>query len=80
MKKICETNEKSIHHTIRTYMKAYQFTNSNSGDEAIKAVLYSKKQIIYFLPDIYNKVDGKVHYTKTYEEHLDKCEKLGLNL
>ena len=53
----------------------------NPGDEAIKAVLNPKKtDYLFFAADIYNKVDGKVHYTKTYEEHLEECEKLGLNL
>ena len=53
----------------------------NPGDEAIKAVLNPEKtDYLFFAADIYNKVDGKVHYTKTYEEHLEECEKLGLNL
>ena len=53
----------------------------NPGDDSIKAVLNPEKtDYLFFAADIYNKVDGKVHYTKTYEEHLEECEKLGLNL
>ena len=53
----------------------------NPGDEAIKDVLNPEKtDNLFFAADIYNKVYGKVHYTKTYEEHLEECEKLGLNL
>ena len=51
----------------------------NPGDEAIKAVLNPKKtDYLFFAADIYG--DGKVYYSKTYEEHLQKCEELGLNL
>ena len=52
----------------------------NPGQDAIKAVLNPKKtDYLFFAADIYNKVDGKVHYSKTYEEHQKICEELGLN-
>lgn len=51
----------------------------NPGDAAIKAVLNPEKtDYLFFAADIYG--DGKVYYSKTYEEHLQKCEELGLNL
>lgn len=53
----------------------------NPGEQAIQAVLSPKKNdYLFFAADIYNKVDGKVHYSKTYEEHEKVCEELGLNL
>ena len=53
----------------------------NPGEDAIKAVLHPEKSdYLYFAADIYHKVDGKVHYSKTYEEHQKVCEELGLNL
>lgn len=51
----------------------------NPGSDAIDAVLHpNSSEYLYFAADIYNKVDGKVHYSKTYEEHLQVCEELGL--
>lgn len=53
----------------------------NPGEDAIQAVLSpTKSDYLFFAADIYNKVDGKVHYSKTYEEHEKVCEELGLNL
>lgn len=52
----------------------------NPGQDAIEAVLHPKNtDYLFFAADIYNKVDGKVHYSKTYEEHQKICEELGLN-
>ena len=52
----------------------------NPGEEAIQAVLNPNRKdgYLFFAADIYG--NGKVYYTKTYEEHLQKCEELGLNL
>ena len=80
--KDCETNPE-VDSPYNTYMNEGLPIGPilNPGDEAIKAVLNPKKtDYLFFAADIYNKVDGKVHYTKTYEEHLEECEKLGLNL
>ena len=53
----------------------------NPGEQAIRAVLHPKKtDYLFFAADIYKKVDGKVHYSTTYEEHLQICEEFGLNL
>lgn len=49
----------------------------NPGKEAIEAVLSPEKtEYMFFAADIYG--DGKVYYSKTYEEHLEKVEELGL--
>ncbi len=49
----------------------------NPGQEAIEAVLNpDKNDYLYFLADING--DGKVYYSKTYEEHQEKMEELGL--
>ena len=78
--KDCETNPE-IDSPYNTYLHEGLPIGPilNPGDEAIKAVLKPEKtDYLFFAADIYG--DGKVYYTKTYEEHLQKCEELGLNL
>ena len=78
--KDCETNPE-IDSPYNTYLHEGLPIGPilNPGDEAIKAVLNPEKtDYLFFAADIYG--DGKVYYTKTYEEHLQKCEELGLNL
>ena len=53
----------------------------NPGKDAIEAVLEPEdNDYLYFVADIYNKKDGKMHFSKTYEEHEKWIEELGLNL
>ena len=76
----CETNPE-IDSPYNTYLHEGLPVGPilNPGDDAIKAVLSPKKtEYLFFAADIYG--DGKVYYSKTYEEHLQICEKLGLNL
>ena len=78
----CETNAE-VESPYNTYLNEGLPIGPilNPGEEAIKAVLSPKHtDYLFFAADIYNKVDGKVHYSKTYEEHLQICEELGLNL
>lgn len=81
--KDCETNP-DVDSPYNTYMNEDLPVGPilNPGDEAIQAVLNPDRKggYLFFAADIYNKVDGKVHYSKTYEEHQQICEKLGLNL
>lgn len=80
--KDCETNPE-IDSPYNTYLHEGLPIGPilNPGDDAIKAVLAPKKtDYLFFAADIYNKLDGKVHYSKTYEEHQQICEELGLNL
>lgn len=81
--KDCETNP-DVDSPYNTYMNEGLPVGPilNPGDEAIQAVLNPDRKggYLFFAADIYNKVDGKVHYSKTYEEHQQICEKLGLNL
>lgn len=80
--KDCETNPE-IDSPYNTYLHEGLPVGPilNPGEDAIKAVLSPKKtEYLFFAADIYNKVDGKVHYSKTYEEHQQICEELGLNL
>ena len=81
--KDCETNP-DVDSPYNTYINEGLPVGPilNPGDEAIQAVLNpdQKGGYLFFAADIYNKVDGKVHYSKTYEEHQQICEKLGLNL
>lgn len=52
----------------------------NPGAAAIEAVLNpSANDYLYFAADVYHVLDGKVHYAKTYEEHLENVRKLKLN-
>ena len=76
----CETNPE-IDSPYNTYLHEGLPVGPilNPGDDAIKAVLSPKKtEYLFFAADIYG--DGKVYYSKTYEEHQQICEKLGLNL
>ncbi len=78
--KDCETNPE-IDSPYNTYLHEGLPVGPilNPGDEAIKAVLNPEKtDYLFFAADIYG--DGKVYYSKTYEEHQQICEKLGLNL
>lgn len=78
----CETNAE-VESPYNTYLNEGLPIGPilNPGEEAIKAVLSPKHtDYLFFAADIYNKVDGKVHYSKTYEEHLQICKELGLNL
>ncbi|MDO4467444.1 MAG: endolytic transglycosylase MltG [Bacillota bacterium] len=51
----------------------------NPGEDAIIAVLEPRKTDYYFFAaDIYGKLDGKIHYSKTIEEHEAICRKMGL--
>ena len=80
--KDCETNPE-IDSPYNTYLHEGLPIGPilNPGDDAIKAVLAPKKtDYLFFAADIYNKLDGKVHYSKTYKEHQQICEELGLNL
>lgn len=81
--KDCETNPE-IDSPYNTYLHEGLPIGPilNPGDEAIQAVLNPDRKdgYLFFAADIYHKVDGEVHYTHTYEEHLEECEKLGLNL
>ena len=66
--KDCETNPE-IDSPYNTYLH----------EGLPKAVLNPEKtDYLFFAADIYG--DGKVYYSKTYEEHQQICEKLGLNL
>ena len=81
--KDCETNP-DVDSPYNTYINEGLPVGPilNPGDEAIQTVLNPDRKggYLFFAADIYNKVDGKVHYSKTYEEHQQICEKLGLNL
>lgn len=51
----------------------------NAGKDAFYAVLNPEENdYFYFAADIHG--DGKVYYSKTYEEHLQICEELNLGL
>lgn len=79
----CETNPE-IDSPYNTYLHEGLPVGPilNPGEDAIEAVLNPDRKggYLFFAADIYRKVDGKVHYSKTYEKHLEECEKLGLNL
>lgn len=78
----CETNSE-VDSPYNTYLNTGIPIGPilNPGEEAIVATLNpDSNDYLFFAADIYNKVDGKVHYSKTYEEHLAVCEELGLNL
>lgn len=79
--KDCETNPE-IDSPYNTYLHEGLPIGPilNPGEEAIQAVLNPDRKdgYLFFAADIYG--NGKVYYTKTYEEHLQKCEELGLNL
>lgn len=81
--KDCETNPE-LDSPYNTYMNEGLPVGPilNPGEEAFQAVLNPDRKggYLFFAADIYNKVDGKVHYSKTYEEHQQICERLGLNL
>lgn len=49
----------------------------NPGKDALNAVIHPKKSdYLYFVADIHG--DGKVYYSKTYDEHMKKAKELGL--
>lgn len=51
----------------------------NPGYDALKAAVDpDKNDYLFFVADV--KHDGKVYYSKTYEEHLKLIDKYGLNL
>lgn len=45
-----------------------------SGEASIKAVIYpNDNDYLYFLANVFDKNDKKTYYSKTYEEHQQKC-------
>lgn len=79
--KDCETNPE-IDSPYNTYLHEGLPVGPilNPGEEAFQAVLNPDRKggYLFFAADIYG--DGKVYYSKTYEEHQQICERLGLNL
>ena len=79
--KDCETNPE-LDSPYNTYMNEGLPVGPilNPGEEAFQAVLNPDRKggYLFFAADIYG--DGKVYYSKTYEEHQQICERLGLNL
>lgn len=78
----CETNAE-IDSPYNTYLHTGLPIGPilNPGKEAIEAVLEPEdNDYLYFVADIYHKKDGKMHFSKTYEEHEKWIEELGLNL
>ena len=81
--KDCETNPE-IDSPYNTYLHEGLPVGPilNPGEEAIQAVLNPNREdgYLFFAADIHHKKNGEVQYSKTYEEHLQICEELGLNL
>lgn len=54
---------------------------NNPGQAAVLAAIHPEEnEYLFFVADINNKVDGQVHFSKTYEEHQALMEQLGLTL
>lgn len=81
--KDCETNPE-IDSPYNTYLHEGLPIGPilNPGEEAIQAVLNPDRKdgYLFFAADIYHKKNGEIVYSKTYEEHQQICEELGLNL
>lgn len=76
----CET-QTDIQSPYNTYLKDGLPVGPilNPGRDALEATVNpAKHDYLFFVADV--KKDGKVYYTKTYEEHLKMVEKLNLNL
>ena len=76
----CETNAE-IDSPYNTYMNTGLPIGPilNPGEDALVAVLQpDNNEYLFFVADIYNKKDGLVHYSKTYEEHQQMMVELGL--
>ncbi len=76
----CETNAE-IDSPYNTYMHTGLPIGPilNPGEDALVAVLQpDNNEYLFFVADIYNRKDGLVHYSKTYEEHQAMMEELGL--